>query len=63
MNHQNINNQNEVNLCDFLRDDPGYGRYELFNKDTKKSAFPYDNHLHFECVHPSPQSQRFDSKI
>lgn len=60
MNHQNSNSQTEVNLCDYFRDDPGYIRFNTANKSSH--PIPYDNHLEFECIYPSPQTASFDAK-
>ena len=54
MYHQNLNNKNEINLCDFFKDDPGYTRYYNYNKnDLKNNVIVYDNSFKFECIHPS----------
>lgn len=46
MMHKNINSKQEINLCDYFKDDPGYFRYLNNNKnDKKESNISYNNSL------------------
>lgn len=60
MLHKNVNSKEEIKLCDYFRDDPGYERYlKNIKQGSKEININYNNNLEFDFIYPSYQTASY----